>query len=78
MSLNEAITNVDKMLHRLLKENIELVTMTQSGLSHVTADLGQIEQVLMNPVTNAGDAMPDAGRLIIETAQVILDTQVLT
>ena len=73
LNLNDVIINVDKMLRRLIKENIELVTMTQPDLSLVTADLGQIEQVLMNLVVNASDAMPDGGKLIIETANVTLD-----
>ena len=73
VSLSEVVRNVDKMLRRLIGEDVELVISlgTEPGL--VKADPGQIEQVLMNLAVNARDAMPDGGRLTIEIANAELD-----
>jgi len=73
IDLNKLIAEQIKMLKRLIAENIELrfIPGTSSGL--VKADPGQIEQVVMNLVINARDAMPDGGRLVIETGNVELD-----
>ena len=60
------------MLRRLLGEHIELTTHTAPGLGRVKVDPSQLEQVLVNLVVNAGDALPDGGRLTIETANVEL------
>jgi PAS domain S-box-containing protein len=68
--LNEVVTNMDKLLRRLIGENIELVTRLEPGLGLVKVDQGQIEQVIMNLAVNAYDAMPDGGKLIIETANI--------
>ncbi len=65
--------NVDKMLRRLLGEDVELVTVPDPGLWRVRIDPGQFEQVLVNLAVNARDAMPDGGRLLIETSNVFLD-----
>ena len=73
INLNSLVTNLDKMLRRLIGEDIELVTRTTAGLRRVKADPGQIEQVVMNLVVNARDAMPNGGRLTIETANVDLN-----
>lgn len=73
LDLNAIVTNVEKMLHRLIGEDVELVTQLQSDLGNVKADPGQIEQVLLNLAVNARDAMPHGGQLIIETAEVDLD-----
>lgn len=58
---------VEKMLRRVIRENVELVARCEPGLWPVIADSGQIEQVIMNLAINARDAMPSGGRLVIET-----------
>lgn len=72
-SLNDLVSDVEKMLRRLIEEHIELVTRPAPDLGLINADRGQIEQVLVNLVVNARDAMPDGGRLVIETDNVSLD-----
>jgi PAS domain S-box-containing protein len=73
VDLSKLTQNLEKMLSRLLPENIELVTNLAQPLGFVSADSGQIEQVIMNLVVNARDAMPDGGRLVIETANADFD-----
>ena len=73
INLNRLLTNLDKMLRPLLGEDVEIVTMTAPKLGHVKADPGQIEQVVVNLVVNARDAMPHGGKLTLETANVELD-----
>jgi two-component system, cell cycle sensor histidine kinase and response regulator CckA len=75
VDLNDVIAGINKMLPRLIGEDIELVTIGSPGLWRVKADPGQVEQVIMNLVVNARDAMPQGGRLTIETANVDLDTK---
>jgi len=71
--LNEVVTENLKMLTRLIGEDIDLVMVPESQLGAVKADPGQIEQVIMNLAVNARDAMPDGGKLTIETSNITLD-----
>jgi PAS domain S-box-containing protein len=73
IDLNAVITNVERLLQRLLGEDIELITILHSSLGRVKADPGQIEQVIMNLAVNARDAMPKGGKLTISSANVMLD-----
>jgi PAS domain S-box-containing protein len=75
MDLNSIVFELDKMLRRLIGEDIELVTHLQDSLGSVKADPGQIEQVIINLVINARDAMPEGGKLTIETTNVQLDAE---
>ncbi len=74
MDLNSAVSNMDKLLRRLLGEDVELNTLLDPSLGRVKADPGQIEQVVMNLAVNARDAMPSGGKLTIETANLDLDS----
>jgi len=73
LNLNDIVTDMTKMLKRLIGENVQLVTWLSPELHRITADPGQIEQVLVNLVVNARDAMPMGGTLTIETANANLD-----
>jgi PAS domain S-box-containing protein len=73
INLNALVDNLDHMLRRLIGEDIEIVTVPAPNLGSVNADPGQIEQVIMNLVVNARDAMPQGGRITLETANVTLD-----
>jgi nitrogen-specific signal transduction histidine kinase/ActR/RegA family two-component response regulator len=73
LSLNAAVTDMAQMLQRLLGEDIDLNSILEPGLGRIKADPGQIEQLLMNLAVNARDAMPQGGKLIIETSSAELD-----
>ena len=73
LDLNVILHDLDKMLQRVIGEDIELVTLPAEDLGKVKSDSGQIEQVIMNLAVNARDAMPNGGKMTIETANVELD-----
>lgn len=71
--LNDVVRSMDHLLRRVLAENIDVMAKLAPNLATVYADPGQLEQILMNLAINARDAMPDGGRLTIETENVTLD-----
>jgi two-component system cell cycle sensor histidine kinase/response regulator CckA len=73
VNINALVTGMHQMLGRLIGEHIDLVTVLAPDLNVVLADPGQLEQVLMNLLVNARDAMPSGGRVAVETANVELD-----
>nr|MBI3613413.1 PAS domain-containing protein [Nitrospirota bacterium] len=72
VDLNVVIAEIEAILRRLLGEPIELVTSLATDLGCVMADIGQLEQVVLNLVVNARDAMPEGGRIIIETTNLVV------
>jgi PAS domain S-box-containing protein len=73
LDLNRVVQELETMLRRLIGENMNLVTSLAAGLGKVKVDPGQIEQVVVNLVVNARDAMPGGGKLTIGTANVVID-----
>jgi two-component system cell cycle sensor histidine kinase/response regulator CckA len=73
IDLNDVLAGMDKLIRRILGEDVEVVSVQGAPLSRVLADPSHIEQVIMNLVVNARDAMPTGGKLTLETKNVVLD-----
>jgi two-component system, cell cycle sensor histidine kinase and response regulator CckA len=73
LDLNDVVKDLEKMLRRLIDENIEMTIVSEKQIGHVKVDSGYVGQVLMNLVVNARDAMPNGGKLAITTSNVTLD-----
>jgi signal transduction histidine kinase/CheY-like chemotaxis protein len=73
LDLNAVVTETERMLRRLIREDVELTTNLDPALGRVEADPSQIQQIVMNLIVNARDAIPGAGRLSIETGNIDLD-----
>ncbi len=73
LNLNAVVEGFSKMLERIIGEDLETEFIAAADLGNVRADPGQVEQVLLNLAVNSRDAMPDGGKLTIETANVVLD-----
>jgi signal transduction histidine kinase len=75
LDLNSMVRDLERMLKRVIGEDIELVTRLDANLNAIVADPGHIEQVVLNMTVNARDAMPGGGKLTIETSNVHLDEE---
>jgi two-component system, cell cycle sensor histidine kinase and response regulator CckA len=73
VDVNAIVTDMERLLRPLIGEDVELQTRLAADLGRTRADAGQIEQVIMNLVVNSRDAMPNGGRIILETANITLD-----
>jgi PAS domain S-box-containing protein len=73
LELNDLIASTDKILRRIIGEDIELVTVFGTDIGRIKADPTQLEQVMLNLIVNARDAMPNGGKIIVETSSVELD-----
>src|ERR1700756_2418151 len=75
LDINQIVSNTEKMLRRLIKENIEFAVVLEPNLDRVNADPGQIEQVILNLIVNARDALPKGGKLRIQTSNVRMENE---
>jgi two-component system, cell cycle sensor histidine kinase and response regulator CckA len=75
LDLNFAVGDMEKLLRRLIGEDVQLTTVLSPDLGRVKADQGQLEQVLLNLAVNARDAMPQGGKLIIQTENMVMDEE---
>jgi signal transduction histidine kinase len=73
LDLNDVVTGIDKMLRRIVGADVDLILLPTHPLCRVRVDPGSVEQVIMNLVVNARDAMPTGGKLTMETTNVVLD-----
>ncbi|MGB6429546.1 MAG: PAS domain S-box protein [Candidatus Acidiferrales bacterium] len=75
IDINSVVLDMEKLLRRLISEDIELTTPLGTGVGRVKADQGQVEQVIMNLAVNARDAMPHGGKLTISTEEMVMDKE---
>jgi PAS domain S-box-containing protein len=75
VNLNDIVMGLERMLRRLIGEDVELAVLCETPLGEVKVDPGQVEQIIMNLAVNSRDAMPDGGKLTIETGNVDLDAK---
>jgi len=73
VDLNAIVSDMERLLRPLIGENVELSTRLTPGVGHTRADAGQLEQVIMNLVVNAKDAMPKGGKIVIQTSEATLE-----
>lgn len=73
VNLNKLVSEIKKMLGRIIRKNVTLKTVLNASVSYVKADKGQIKQVIMNLVVNARDAMPEGGKIVLKTENVSLN-----
>jgi PAS domain S-box-containing protein len=73
LDLNATVTDMEKLLRRVIGEDIELTTELDGGLGRLKADQSQLEQIIMNLAVNARDAMPKGGKLIVQTGNIVMD-----
>ncbi|MGB8064203.1 MAG: PAS domain S-box protein [Candidatus Sulfotelmatobacter sp.] len=73
VDVNAIVQDMERLVNPLIGENVELITVLHPESTHTRADAGQLEQVLMNLVVNAKDAMPAGGRLVIQTGTIVVD-----
>jgi two-component system, cell cycle sensor histidine kinase and response regulator CckA len=78
VNLNDIVSDIERMLRRLIGEDVRLVTKLSGDLGRVKADGGQLQQVIMNLAINARDAMPNGGSLLLEAANVTFDEEYAT
>ena len=73
LDLNDVVTTMERMFARLIGEDVLISVLSDRALGKIHADTGQVEQILMNLVVNSRDAMPEGGKLTIETSNIELD-----